>query len=44
VRVFSKTSGNLAADPDFTMEGSGSVGDVIYIAPRINNYTYPNSY
>lgn len=44
VRVFSKTSGNLAANPDFTMEGSGSVGDVIYIAPRINNYTYPNSY
>ncbi len=44
VRAFSKTSGNLSASPDFTMEGSGSAGDVIYIAPRINNYTYPNSY
>ncbi len=44
VRAFRKTSGNLAAVPDFTMEGKGNVGDVIYIAPPIDNYTYPNSY
>ena len=44
VRAFRKTSGNLATAPDFTMEGKGSVGDVIYIAPPISNYTYPNSY
>lgn len=44
VRAFRKTSGNLAASPDFTMEGKGSVGDVIYIAPPMNNYTYTNSY
>ncbi|MDR6569247.1 PKD-like family lipoprotein [Chitinophaga ginsengisegetis] len=44
VRAFQKTSGNLATAPDFTMEGKGSAGDVIYIAPPINNYTYPNSY
>lgn len=44
VRAFRKTSGNLAAAPDFTMEGKGSAGDVIYIAPPISNYTYPNSY
>jgi hypothetical protein len=44
VRAFSKTSGNLAASPDFTMEGQGSVGDVIYIAPRTSNSTYPNTY
>jgi hypothetical protein len=44
VRAFRKTSGNLVTNPDFTMEGKGSVGDVIYIAPPINNYTYPNSY
>lgn len=44
VRAFRKTSGNLATTPDFTMEGKGSVGDVIYIAPPISNYTYPNSY
>ncbi|NLR81124.1 PKD-like family lipoprotein [Chitinophaga eiseniae] len=44
VYAFRKTSGNLANTPDFTMEGKGSVGDVIYIAPPVNNYTYPNSY
>ncbi|RPD39931.1 PKD-like family lipoprotein [Chitinophaga barathri] len=44
VRVFRKTSGNLNASPDFVLEGQGSVGDVIYIAPSMSNYTYPNSY
>ncbi|RPE09720.1 hypothetical protein EGT74_22370 [Chitinophaga lutea] len=44
VRAFKKTSGNLAASPDFTMEGQGSAGDAIYIAPPIGNTTYPNSY
>jgi hypothetical protein len=44
VRAFQKTSGNLAASPAFTMEGKGSVGDVIYIAPPMSNTTYPNSY
>ncbi|MBO9153634.1 PKD-like family lipoprotein [Chitinophaga sp. GCM10012297] len=44
VRAFRKSSGNLNANPDFVLEGEGSVGDVIYIAPSINNYTYLNSY
>lgn len=44
VRAFRKTSGNLNASPDFVLEGQGSVGDVIYIAPNTNNNTYPNSY
>ncbi|WP_346316140.1 PKD-like family lipoprotein [Chitinophaga sp. YIM B06452] len=44
VRAFPKTSGNLAASPAFTMEGQGSVGDVIYLAPPMGNTTYPNSY
>ncbi len=44
IRAFRKTSGNLAASPDFTLEGQGSAGDVIYIAPSIGNSTYPNTY
>jgi hypothetical protein len=44
VRMFQKASGNLATTPDFTLEGAGSVGDVIYIAPAIANSTFPNTY
>lgn len=44
VRAFRKTSGNLAATPDFTLEGQGNAGDVIYIAPMVHSDTYPNSY
>lgn len=41
VRMFTKTSGNLAVAPDFTLEGQGAVGDVIYISP--SNSVYLNS-
>lgn len=44
VRMFTKTSGNLAASPAVTLEGSGSVGDVIYIAPNISGTTFNNTY
>lgn len=44
IRMFQKTSGNLNANPDFTLEGAGSPADVIYIAPSISNSTFPNSY
>jgi len=44
VRMFTKTAGNLATAPVFTLEGQGAVGDVIYIAPAISYTTYVNSY
>ncbi len=44
VRMFTKTSGNLATMPSFTLEGTGSVGDVIYIAPLVSQTTYPNRF
>ena len=44
VRMFTKTAGNLATAPAFTMDGTGSVGDVIYIAPAISQSTYNNSF
>ncbi|WP_126246531.1 PKD-like family lipoprotein [Chitinophaga rhizosphaerae] len=44
VRAFRKSSGNLATAPDFVMEGAGSAGDVIYMAPPVSNYTYSNTY
>ncbi|SMO38787.1 PKD-like family lipoprotein [Solitalea koreensis] len=42
VRMFTKTSGNLSPDPAVTLDGKGSVGDVIYISPV--NSTYLNNY
>nr|WP_295876510.1 PKD-like family lipoprotein [uncultured Chitinophaga sp.] len=44
VRAFRKTSGTLAANPDFTLEGQGNPGDVLYMAPPVSNYTYPIGY
>ncbi|WP_316751732.1 PKD-like family lipoprotein [Pedobacter gandavensis] len=42
VRMFTKTSGNLSNNPDFTLEGKGAVGDVMYISPV--NSTYLNNF
>ncbi len=44
VRMFTKTSGNLAASPDITMTGSGSVGDIIYMSPSVGTNTYLQTY
>ncbi|HSC38848.1 MAG TPA: PKD-like family lipoprotein [Chitinophagaceae bacterium] len=44
VRMFTKTSGNLAAAPDVTLTGAGSVGDIIYMSPSVGQYTYYPSY
>ncbi|UKJ08556.1 PKD-like family lipoprotein [Solitalea lacus] len=44
VRMFTKTSGNLSANPVFTLDGTGSVGDVIYISPSISESTYTNTF
>jgi hypothetical protein len=44
VRMFTKTSGNLAATPAITMTGTGSVGNVIYIAPNIGGTTHQNTF
>ncbi len=44
VRMFTKTSGNLAATPDITMNGTGSVGDIIYMSPSVGSNTYLPTY
>ena len=44
VHAFKKSSGNLAAAPDFTLEGEGAATDAIYISPLVNNSTYHNTY
>jgi hypothetical protein len=45
VYVFKKTSGNLAATPDFVLEGAGTVRDVMYMSPKVGEYnTYPSSF
>lgn len=44
VRMFTKTSGNLSASPVFTLDGTGSVGDVIYVSPSISESTYTNTF
>jgi hypothetical protein len=44
VRMFTKSSGNLAATPAITLSGNGSVGDVIYIAPNIGGTTHQNTF
>lgn len=44
IRMFEKTSGNLAKEPIITMTDKGEAGDIIYIAPRVSSYTYPNSF
>ncbi|HTM98781.1 MAG TPA: PKD-like family lipoprotein [Pedobacter sp.] len=42
VRMFTKTSGNLSPSPEFTLDGKGSVGDVMYISP--SNSVYLNNF
>lgn len=37
IRMFPKTSGNLSAQPAFTLEGNGNAKDVIYISPAISS-------
>ncbi|SMO38748.1 PKD-like family lipoprotein [Solitalea koreensis] len=48
VRMFTKSSsGDLTATPAFTLDGTGSVGDVIYVSPLVNKVfddTYINSF
>ncbi len=44
VRMFEKTAGNLHANPVFTLEGQGRVGDVLYVSPSVNNFTFPNTF
>jgi hypothetical protein len=45
VYVFQKSSGNLAATPDFVLEGTGTVRDVMYMSPKVNQYNnYPSSF
>lgn len=44
VRMFNKASGNLNVTPEFTLEGTGEVADVFYMAPAVDEYTYNNSY
>lgn len=44
IRMFTKTSGNLAASPTFTLEGKGSPADAVYVSPSITTTTYPNTY
>lgn len=44
IRMFEKSAGNLSANPAFTLEGTGSVGDVIYISPSVSTSTYVNTY
>ncbi len=45
VRMFTKTAGNLAATPAFTLTGKGlNVGDVFYLSPSVSTSAYQNSY
>jgi len=44
VRLFTKSSGNLATNPEITLEGTGEVGDVLYVSPSASSYTYLNNY
>jgi hypothetical protein len=44
VRMFTKTAGNLATTPAFTLTGTGNVGDVFYLSPSVGSSTYQCSY
>lgn len=44
IRMFEKTAGNLKAAPAFTLEGSGTAGDVIYVSPSVSTSTYLNTF
>lgn len=44
VRMFTKASGNLAAAPEFTLEGKGAVRDVMYMSPSVGERSYADTY
>jgi hypothetical protein len=44
IHCFTKSSGNLSSQPEFTMEGVGRVGAVTYVSPFIGDYTYSNAF
>lgn len=44
VRMFQKSSGNLAAAPTQTLEGTGSPKSILYISPRVSDSSYPSTY
>lgn len=44
LRFFRKTGGNLNAEPDFTIEGEGRAKDILFISPKVNEYTYGYGY
>jgi hypothetical protein len=44
VRMFTKTAGNLATTPAFTLTGTGSVGSVFYLSPSVSYATYNLTY
>jgi hypothetical protein len=44
IRMFTKSSGSLAASPAFTLEGKGIARDVLYISPSVSESTYPVSF
>lgn len=44
IRMFTKSSGSLAASPAFTLEGKGIARDVLYISPSVSEGTYPISF
>lgn len=44
VRMFTKSSGNLNAQPAFILEGKGNAADAIFISPAIGGTTYPSTF
>ena len=44
LHMFTKSAGNLATTPAFTLTGNGSVKDVYYLSPSVTNATYMSSY
>ncbi|MFV0506391.1 MAG: PKD-like family lipoprotein [Bacteroidales bacterium] len=44
IHFFPKSAGDLAKNPDFTVNGKGHVRDVMYISPEVNDNTYGAGY
>jgi len=44
VRMFAKTAGNLASAPTFTLTGTGSASDVLFLSPTVIHNTYPSTF
>lgn len=40
LHMFNKSAGNLAASPEFTLQGKGTVRDVIYLSPSVTSGTF----